>query len=1080
MTLDYPVRDDTLQLEQIAYWMADQLGVANNRRRFVHLFVNGSKRGKIYEDTQRPDSDLLDQFYADAPNGDLFKLDDSFEFDDGASSFQRDNGDTAATLENFTTTGGGKKTARYRWHWRKRASSSGANDYDSLFALVNAMNARDESYADQVRALVDVDQWMRVLTVEHMVGNWDSYGYQRGKNMFAYKPNGGRWQLLMWDIDFVMSAQGNGADGSMFGAADPVINRMLNHPAFARAYYQAMREAADGPLVAANVEPLLDAKYAGLVANGISPTKPTAAKTYIKTRRSSILTQLDALKVDFLLLSNAGQDFATNRNWVELTGMAPLDLKSITVNGIEYPLTWENTVVWTVRVPLNARTNAIVIQGFDTHGNLWPTNPSPFAIHYTGPFEQPRDFLVINEIMYHPPTPGAEFVEIFNASTNCAFDLSQYRLEGTAFTFAQGTVIGPRKFMVVAQDRTRFMAAYGGSMDIAGEFSGRLNPAGETLRLVKPGATPADDSVIDEVAYASQFPWPAAAAGQGGSLQLLDPAQNHQNPSNWGAISAADAALPGWRFVSVTGTATTNTHLLIYHSPYQAPRPFNDIAGNWTGFIDVGSPYEFSASFQKQDDAWTGTANLGSDIPLNSGVKVITNSVRFGFNYGSVISWDGRLTPDGNTIKGTFTQPGYSFPFTLNRQVDPENYPGGEVCLDDLMLVAGTVPAAGVNRIRNGDFETPLTNTWFVASNHIASGLTESPCHSGRSSLRLVADFGGQDEQSAVWQTVDSLEPGQTYTLSYWYLPSTKGHELTVRLADSTITATHKFAPATAATPGAPNSIGSNDDLRLPLFLTEVQSENPDGILDAQLHRAPWVELFNAGVETVSLGDCFLSPVSSNLQQWAFPTDAVLPPGQYRIVWLDGAPGETTAAEWHANFRAAPTNGMVILSRFKNNQTAVLDSLAYQHLVAGQSCGQTESHQIRIFSHPTPGQPNLAEPVRAAILINEWMADNTRTLADPSHGNYADWFELYNPNTNAVDLSGYCLTDDLTDKTKWVAPPGTGIRPGGFLLIWADGDATPIGTKNELHANFKLGKTGDPQFLRLRLYWSVSDRKSAT
>jgi hypothetical protein len=1058
MTLDYPVRDDTLQLEQVAYWMADQLGVANNHRRFVNLIVNGSKRAKIYEDCQRPDKDLLHEFYAGDADGDLFKLDDGFEFDDAASSFQRDNGDTAATLENFTTTDGEKKTARYRWHWRKRAESGSTHDYASLFALVDAMNARSDAYDQQVHALVDLNQWARVLAVEHMVGNWDSYGYQRGKNMFAYKPNQGKWQLVMWDIDFVMSAQGNSADTSMFGAADPVINHLFNNAAFARTYYQAMRTAIDGPLARDRVEPLLDAKYAALIANGITAGKPNAAKTYIQARRDNLIRTLNSLAIDFVVANNDGHDFSAEQNWVQLVGTAPIDIQSITINGVAYPMTWQNAVVWSVRLPLNAATNHFAVLGFDAHGKLWSNSPAPFTITYTGPPDNPRDFLAINEIMYRPTAPGTEFVELFNASDRSAFDLSNWRLEGLAFTFAPGTVIGPRDYLVLTRDRTKFMNAYGSDIIVTDVFSGRLNPGGETLRLVQPGSVPASDSVIDEVSYSSQFPWPSAADGQGGSLQLLNRELDHQLPANWGAITPAEAAQLEWRFVSVTGIATSNSHLLIYHSPYQEPRPYNDISGNWSGFIDIGSEYSFTASFQAQSNGWSGTVNLGSDIPLTT-IKVETNRVRFGFNYGTAVNWDGRLTPDGNTLKGTFSQPGSSFPFTLRRQTDPRDYPGGEIFLDDLSIVAGSAPAAGVNLVQNGEFESALASSWHISSNHAASATAGSAHHSGQNSLHLVATFGGKDEESAVWQAVESLVPGQVYTLSYWYLPSNKGRELTVRLGDSDINISHAFAPATAATPGAPNSISAKATDIIPVQLTEIQPENVSGITDANGHRTAWVELYNTGAQTVSLQNCFLSTFATNLQQWAFPSNATIAAHQYAVVWLDGLPSETTAVEWHADFLPAPTNGLVILSHANQGHTTVIDSLDYQHVSADRSYGSVEDHDKTVFSQPTPGQANQIESGLTRVLINEWLADNTGGTVSGQTTTRSDWFELFNPAANVVDLSGFTLTDDLDRKNKYVIPTGTLIPAQGFLVVWADGlvDAAD----GALHVGFKLSKEGE-------------------
>ena len=1060
MTLDLPTRDPTLQLEQVAYWMAEQMGLPYNYRRSVQLFVNGGKRGQIYEDTQRPGKDVLDEFYADDAAGDLFKLNDGFEFDSGASAFERDNGDPAATLEDFTTTDGTKKTARYRWHWRKRAESGTTGNYRSLFGLVDAMNAKGEAYAGQVEAMVDIDQWARIFMVEHMVGNWDSYGYSRGKNMFAYKPTRGKWQLLMWDIDFVLGAQSNPAGAAMFSAADPVISRLFNNPQFTRAYYRAMRDAVNGPLLASNVEPLLDAKYAAFLTNGISATKPTAAKTYIKTCRDVLLQSLTNLPVDFAIAVASGTNLSATQNWVEISGTAPIEAKTLKINGAEYPVRWQNALVWSARVVLSDPTNRFVFEAFDDQGKAMANASTNLTINYPGTLRDPRDWVALNEIMFHPAAAGSEFVELYNRSAESAFDLSNYRLAGADFTFAAGTLIGPGDYLVVAQDRVAFMAAYGANIPIAGEFQGRLNPAGESLRLVAPSGAVTGGQVIDEVAYSNQFPWPEAADGQGGSLQLIAPAANRQRPGNWGAIGALEAAQPRWRYVSVTGVASTNSHLLVYHSPYQAPRAFNDIGGSWVGYIDVGFQYALSAAFQPQTSGWAGTVNLGNDIPLQI-VQVVTNSVKFGFDYNGAVNWDGRLTADGNTIKGTFTQPGSSFPFTLKREIDPKNFPGGEVYVDDLKLVAGTDPEAGVNWIRDGDFEAPLTNAWQVASNHVVSGVTNAFVHSGQGGLHLVATSGGADEQSAVWQAVEGLVPGQVYTLSYWYLPMAQGHELTVRLADSDLGSSDPVRRPTAATPGAVNSIWRGAGESLPLTLTEVQPENPDGIQDAQGHRSPWVELFNAGSNAISLKGCYLSATTTNLLEWAFPADAVIQPGQYRLVWLDGAVSETTASEWHAGFRASPTRGLVALARASGDRAVLIDGLVYEGVPAGLAYGLFDGQYGAVISLPSPGAANPSGSPAQRVAINEWMAMNTHTLANPADGKYADWLELYNPNGVAVNLAGYSLTDDLAAKTKWILPADARIAAGGFLLVWADGTDGKSMTGGALHANFKLGQAGE-------------------
>ena len=99
------------------------------------------------------------------------------------------------------------------------------------------------------------------------------------------------------------------------------------------------------------------------------------------------------------------------------------------------------------------------------------------------------------------------------------------------------------------------------------------------------------------------------------------------------------------------------------------------------------------------------------------------------------------------------------------------------------------------------------------------------------------------------------------------------------------------------------------------------------------------------------------------------------------------------------------------------------------------------------------------------VIINEWMADNAAPSghADPADGLFQDWFELFNPNTNAINLSGYCLTDDLLTPAKWRIPTNTLITPRGFLFVWADNQTNQNSAVpgRDLHAPFQLSAGGE-------------------
>src|SRR5262245_16445258 len=71
------------------------------------------------------------------------------------------------------------------------------------------------------------------------------------------------------------------------------------------------------------------------------------------------------------------------------------------------------------------------------------------------------------------------------------------------------------------------------------------------------------------------------------------------------------------------------------------------------------------------------------------------------------------------------------------------------------------------------------------------------------------------------------------------------------------------------------------------------------------------------------------------------------------------------------------------------------------------------------------------------VIISEFMADNTRTLADED-GDYDDWIEIYNTSSGPVNLDGWHLTDTAGNLTGWRFP-STNLNARGFLVVFASG-----------------------------------------
>ncbi len=95
----------------------------------------------------------------------------------------------------------------------------------------------------------------------------------------------------------------------------------------------------------------------------------------------------------------------------------------------------------------------------------------------------------------------------------------------------------------------------------------------------------------------------------------------------------------------------------------------------------------------------------------------------------------------------------------------------------------------------------------------------------------------------------------------------------------------------------------------------------------------------------------------------------------------------------------------------------------------------------------------------SGIVINEIMTQNTNAYAD-DFGQYDDWVELYNVSNNDINLSGYYLTDDISNPNKFPLPSIT-LAASDFLVFWLDDDVE----QGDLHANFNVGSNDNVLWL---------------
>ena len=141
--------------------------------------------------------------------------------------------------------------------------------------------------------------------------------------------------------------------------------------------------------------------------------------------------------------------------------------------------------------------------------------------------------IVINEIMYHPPTEfeGEEYIELYNQGQT-SVDVSRWKFtKGVVYTFPPRTIIEPNGYLVVWLDD--FQATFGHKIPALGNFFGTLRNSGERVTL-----SDQTGETIDSVKYTDRSPWPVGTDGYSASLERICPTASGE------ALNWAPAPLP--------------------------------------------------------------------------------------------------------------------------------------------------------------------------------------------------------------------------------------------------------------------------------------------------------------------------------------------------------------------------------------------------------------------------------------------------------------------------------------------------------------------------------------------------------
>ena len=505
------IPEPTAQIEQAAFWLMYKAGVTTIHRRYINLYVNGRKRAKVYEDTQRPNRDLVQQWYPTA-GGELYKIQMWKELTNPKRS-QNYQYESIPAFLGGNQDKNGIQPWYYRLSWSPRAYDGSANQMANLFELVQRINdTKNPEYIQHLEKVANMEQWMRVFAVENIVCNWDSYGASNGQNMSTFKPAEGRFEMIPWDIDLGLGKGSFGSNNQLFSTrnpyfwsltGDPIIKKIYRVNHFKRHYLRAVLELLDGPMKGDAFREYVDKKYDALKANKQTVNRPTSLTSFIKNRSSYLQKTIDKLDDEFSVTQLSA--IQTDKLTVTLSGSAPLRMRSLQVNGVPQQLEWKRLTGWQLVLPVEATQKSYTLTAIAGDGQPIEDATQSIEVSYTGDAAFPHESLQINEWMASNDTTIKDasdgdfddWIELHNSSelpvNLSGWWLTDDKTSPRKWQFPEGTTISNKGYLLIWADDE--------PLQTGDEFHVpfKLTAKGESILLFDP-----EGRLADEVTFGKQ------------------------------------------------------------------------------------------------------------------------------------------------------------------------------------------------------------------------------------------------------------------------------------------------------------------------------------------------------------------------------------------------------------------------------------------------------------------------------------------------------------------------------------------------------------------------------------------------
>jgi hypothetical protein len=443
------------------------------------------------------DEVYLDSQFQNGSNGDMAEFEvlrwNTTTVDGNPESFKLPGPNNG--FDNLDLQDWGNDKEAYRWNILK-VNHRDVDNWDSMIALEKLFSQSGANFVAGANQKLDLESCLRSLAYQSLLGPSDA-AYTGGNihNFRLYvRPNDARAMYLPWDWD---SSFQRATNGSLVGAGNLAkvvtssqdLNRRYNAH-----LYNLIQTAFNTAYMTRWTQ-----HYGTVGSQDLS-----GILSYIGSRASFVLGQLPTTTT-----FSAGAGVVSSNGAVTLSGLAPIGVITIEVNGVLYTPVWSSLTAWSVVVPLNPGQNTLLIRGIDYNGAAVAGASSTVNVdnpYVSGwPTLRITEWLAENDGAFRDPADNdsEDWFEIYNPTASVV-DLSGWKLtddpvSATPFIVPNGWSIPAGGYLLVWADNESAQNTASPTAGSQLHVSFRLSNTGDTIQLSAP-----DGHVIDSVSFGPQ------------------------------------------------------------------------------------------------------------------------------------------------------------------------------------------------------------------------------------------------------------------------------------------------------------------------------------------------------------------------------------------------------------------------------------------------------------------------------------------------------------------------------------------------------------------------------------------------